>query len=98
MAGIPGADRQFIANPENTSVSTMVGDMATLNLQMLHMLGEVMPAGAMTNLLAQIALRSQQILEASKISQSREAVTHELRSLTRVPAAPWGAMHNIAAI
>ncbi len=55
---VPGAYRQFIANPENTSISTMVGDMATLNLQMLHMLREAIPAGAMTALLAQIAARS----------------------------------------
>ena len=95
---IPGADRQFIADPENTSVSTMVGDLATLNLQLLHTLQAVVPEGAMRNLAAQIGVRSQQILEASKVSQSREAATRELRPLTRVPVAPWGEAHNIATI
>ena len=97
-APIPGADRQFIADPENTSVSTMVGDLATLNLQILHALQAAVPDGAMTALAGQIAARSQQILDASKVSQSREAATRELRPLTRVPVAPWGVAHNIANI
>ena len=76
----------------------MVGDLATLNLQLLHTIQAVVPEGAMRNLAAQIGVRSQQILEASKVSQSREAATRELRPLTRVPAAPWGVGHNIANI
>ena len=87
---IPGADRQFIADPENTSVSTMVGDLATLNLQLLHTIQAVVPEGAMRNLAAQIGVRSQQILEASKVSQSREAATRELRPLTRGSCSPMG--------
>ena len=97
-APVPGADRQFIADPENASAATQMGDMATINLQMLHMLETVIPAGAMTNLAAQVTLRCQQVLEASKVSQSREAATRELRPLTKVPVAPWGITVNIAPI
>ena len=99
-ARIPGADRQFIANVEDASAATQMGDMATLNLQRLHILQEAnaIPAGAMTALAVQVQARSQQVLDASKVSQSREAATRELRPLTRVPVAPWGVHNNIAAI
>ena len=95
---IPGAGRQFIANPENASNATMMGDMATLNLQILHLLNTVVDDGANRDLVAQATLRSQQVLDASVISQARESATRELRPLTRLPDAPWGNIRNIAAI
>ena len=92
-----GGARQFIADPEATCLSTMVGDMAALNLQLIHAIDGVIPAGGravINNILAQ----SRNILAASNVSQAREQATRELRPITRVPAAAWGAAANIANI
>ena len=97
MAGAPGADHAFVEDIENASFSTMMADMATLNLQILHAMGNGIPEGNRA-FAAEIGARSQRILDASKVSQSREASTRELRPLTKVPAVPWGnqdQIHNI---
>ena len=48
MAGIPpnfGGKRQFLANPKATELSTVVGDMAALQLQLIDALeGAISPA------------------------------------------------------
>ena len=95
---IPGAGRQFIADPGNASGATQMGDMATINLQILHLLNTVVEDGDNKDLVVQATARVQQILEASTISQARESATRELRPLTRLPAAPWGVTRNIANI
>ena len=91
-------DRQFIADPGNASGATQMGDMAAINLRILHLLNTVVEEGANKALIVQATARTQQILEASKISQARESATRELRPLTRLPALPWGNTHNIANI
>lgn len=95
---IPGADRQFIADPGNASGATQMGDLAAINLQMLHLLNTVLPDGPNKAMVVQATARTNQILEASKISQARESATRELRPLTRLPDAPWGVTRNIAHI
>ena len=92
-----GGARQFIADPETTCLSTMVGDMAALNLQLIHALGNAVPDAGRA-VVANIAAQTRQILAASEISQAREQATRELRPITRVPAAAWGAGANIANI
>jgi hypothetical protein len=104
MAGNPppnfGGNRQFIADPLTTGLSTSVGDAAANQLQMLHLLRAVLPDGMAGNqaLFDQIAAQSRQILEASNASQTREQSTRELRPITRVPLVAWGATVNIAPI
>ena len=93
-----GGDRRFLVDPQATSLSTMVGDMAALNLQLIHTLEGVIPAGAKTALANRIADQTRQILAASTVSQTRETATRELKPITRVPAAPWGIGHNVANI
>ena len=95
---IPGADRQFIADPGNATGATQMGDLATINLHILHLLNTVVEEGANKALIVQATARTQQILEASKISQARESSTRELRPLTRLPDVQWGDRRNIANI
>ena len=92
-----GGARQFLADPETTCLSTMVGDMAALNLQLIHALGNAIPAAA-RGVVDNITARSRLVLAASNISQAREQATRELRPITRVPAAAWGIIANIANI
>ena len=95
---IPGAGWQFIADPDNASAASQMSDMATLNLQMLHIVRAGLQDDGLIALADQVAARSQQVLDASKVSHSREAATRELKPLTRVPHAPWGPSTNIAQI
>ena len=92
-----GAGRQFLADPNATGLSTIVGDMAAMQLQLIHALEEVIPddARAAVN---NIAAHARQALAASNVSQAREQATRELRPLTRLPAAEWGVHVNIANI
>jgi len=92
-----GAGRQFLADPNATGLSTIVGDMAAMQLQLIHALEEVIPddARAAVN---NIAAHARQALAASNVSQAREQATRELRPLTRLPAAQWGINVNIANI
>ena len=92
-----GGYRQFLANPEATGLSTAVGDMAALQLQLIHALNAVIPAGA-RNLCDDIAAHARQVLAASDVNKQREQSTRELTPITRVPVAPYGANANIAAI
>ena len=50
MAAAPpdnmGGNRQFLADPEAPGLSTAVGDMAALQLQLKHALEGVIPAAA----------------------------------------------------
>ena len=92
-----GGIRQFLADPEATGLSTAVGDMAALQLQLIHALNAVIPAGA-RNLCDDIAAHARQILAASDVNKQREQSTRELTPITRVPVAPYGANANIAAI
>jgi len=101
MAGIPpadfGGDREFLDDPQATGLSTTVGDMAALNLQVLHLLQEVVGDDAQGRVVA-IAAQLRQTLAASNASQAREQQTRELQPVTRVPAAAFGATIQIANI
>ena len=92
-----GGDRQFLVDPEATGLSTVVGDMAALNLQLIHALGDAVPADNRP-LVANIAARTRQLLAASNASQGREQATRELRPITRIPDDPYGDHVNVANI
>ena len=93
-----GGDRQFLADPEAASLSTVVGDMAALQLQLVHALDAIIPAGNARNIMDAMTLRARQLLAASNVSQQREKSTRELTPITRLPAVPYGNNANIAAI
>ena len=97
MAGRPppdfGGDRQFIVDPQATGISTVVGDMAALSLQLIHILRDVVPDDSRA-LVDGIAAQTRQVLAASNASHNREQSTRELRPVTRVPVAAYGANHN----
>ena len=101
MAGNPPADfggnRDYIVNPDNTGMSTALGDMASLSLHLIHVLGDAIPAAnrAQVNV---IAARTRQVLAASNASQAREQATRELRPITQVPDVNYGDHVNIANI
>jgi hypothetical protein len=92
-----GGDRQFAEDPETAGISTVVGDLAALNLQLIHALTDVIPDGARA-LVNEIANRNRQAIAASNASHGREQATRELRPITRVPDAPFGVAVNIANI
>jgi hypothetical protein len=102
MAGAPpphfGGDRQFMADPQATGLSTMVGDMAAINLQLMHMMRHRFDDDAERAAIDALAVGTRDILAASNTSHAREASTRELRPITRVPDDEWGNAVNIAVI
>ena len=100
-AGAPpaafGGGRAFLDDPEQASQAKVVGDLAALNLQLIHFLGRLAPAGDQ-RFIDDIADRTRLLVAASDASQQREQNTRELQPVTQVPAAGWGANVNIANI
>ncbi len=92
-----GGDRQFIVELEAAGLSAMVGDIAALNLQLIHVLEGVIPDGARA-LVNNIAAQFRVVLAASNVVQAREQAARGFRPITRVPDAPWGTNNNIANI
>jgi len=94
-----GGDRVLIQDPERADLSTALGDMAALNLRLLHILetADLIPA-AQQPLLAGVAEGARAALATANASRVRETNTRVLRPLTRVPAAPYGAVGNVANI
>jgi hypothetical protein len=101
MAGRPPADfggaRNFIPDPNTSGSSSAIGDMAALNLQMLHLFRAMVPDGS-EGLADAIAERARVVMAASDVGQSREQSTRELQPITRVPNVAWGATNNIGTI
>ena len=67
-----GGNRQFLADPDNASLATVVGDMAAMNLQLLHALDGIIPGGAGGNprlITNALTLRARQLLAASNVNQ-----------------------------
>ena len=81
MAAMPipdamGGNRQFIADSNNTNISSAVGDMAALNLQLIHCMAEAVDdgaAGAACRLTINIIADDlKRVLAASDVSKTRE--------------------------
>ena len=90
MAAIPpehGGARVSFDNVEQAGLSTMVGDMAAMNLRLLHLLADDAIPNADRVHLDAIRVHSRQVLAASNICKQREQAICELRPITRVPAA-----------
>jgi len=100
-AGAPpdafGGNRQFIADPDATGLSTVVGDLAALNLQMAHFMRANAHADDIA-MIDRIADRTRQVLAASNASHAREASTRELQPVTQVPERQFGNQANVANI
>ena len=100
-AGDPGAafggDRQFAADPENAGLPVLLGDMAALNLQMAHFMRHGAEDADKVRI-DLMAARTRRVLAASTASAARESATRELQPVTRVPAAPYGVVEDIANI
>ena len=93
MAGAPppewGGNREFLNDPQMACLSTMMGDMAAMNLQCLHVLGaDVVGPGRV--ILDRMAATARQVLEASTASRGREQSTREMRPISVVPVPQWG--------
>ena len=106
MADIPpehGGARVFFNDPDQAGLSTMVGDMAAMNLRLIHLLADDAVPNANRVHLDAIRVHSRQVLAASDVCKLREQATRELRPVTRVPVPQWGnnvaianiRMHNI---
>ncbi len=102
MAGpIPanfGGDRQFADNPENAGLATTVGDLTALLLQNLFLQRAAAADDAARTAIDAQAARVRRTLQASEASRTREANIRELQPVTRVPAAPYGAIEDVANI
>jgi hypothetical protein len=92
-----GGDREFLDDPAQASAAKIQGDLAALNLQLLHVLRGVAHDDDQP-LLDGIAEQNRLLMAASDASQVREQNTRELQPVTRVPGANWGANNNIANI
>ena len=101
MAAIPpdhGGARVFFDDPEQAGLSTMVGDMAAINLRLLHLMDEAAVPVANRGAVDALRVHARQILAASDICKQREQDTRELRPITRVPVPAWGNNENIGNI
>ena len=93
-----GGARVFFADPEQTGLSTMVGDMAAMNLRLLHLMDEAAVPADNRAAIDVIRVHARRVLAASDIYKQREQDTRELRPITRVPVPQWGANENIGPI
>ena len=101
MAAIPpafGGDRQFLDDPENAGLPTAIGDLAALLLRNLHVQREAAANDADRNAIDAEAAIARRVLAATNASQTRETNIRELQPVTRVPAAPYGIIVDVANI
>ena len=92
-----GGGREFLDDPDQASQAKVVGDLAALNLQLIHLMRRNVHADD-AGLVDGIAEQTRLLVAASDRSQIREQNTRELQPVTQVPAANWGANNNIANI
>jgi len=100
MAGIPaefGGDRNLIAEPDNAGTATAIGDLAALNLRLLHVLTPTLQAAGLIAERDALAVGLRNALATANASQSRESSTRELRPMSRIPGA-WGLTNNLAGV
>ncbi len=92
-----GGDREFLDDPDQASQAKVVGDLAALNLQLIHIMGNLVHDDDQA-IIDGIAEQTRLLVTAADRSQRREQNTRELQPVTQVPAANWGANNNIANI
>ena len=95
---VHGGNRVFFNDVEQAGLSTMVGDMAAMNLRLFHLLADDTVPAAQRPHLEDMRIHSRRILDASNLCKTREQATRELRPITRVPVPAWGPTIAIANI
>lgn len=98
MAAIPdnfGGNRAFLDDPLQAGSASVIGDMAALNLQLLHLTrAQVGPAEA-----DRMAANLRNVLAAAEAQKAREFATRELQPMSTIPGAGgYGATNNLAGI
>ena len=89
MGDIPadrGGNRVFFNDVNQVGVSTMIGDLAAMNLHLVHCLADAAIPNANAAHIDALIAHNQRILDASDICKAREAATRELKPVTRLPA------------
>ena len=81
-----GCEREFLNNPAQASAARIQGNLAAMNLQLLHVLRGVAHNDDQT-LLDGIAEQNRLLMAASDASQVREQKTRELQPVAQVPGA-----------
>ena len=92
-----GAGHDFLVDPQDAGLSTVVRDMAAINLQLLHFVRNTAHADDRPAI-EQIADRVRHTLVASTAAQARERATRELQPITRVPQTDDGVLDVVANI
>jgi len=101
MAAIPpafGGDRRFLDDQDNAGLPTAIGDLAALLLRNLHVQREAADNDADRAQFDAEAAIARRVLAATNASQTRETNIRELQPVTRVPAAPYGNIVDVANI
>jgi len=100
MAGIPAdwaGGREFLADPARAGTAHALGDMAAINLQLLHLLGPVMGDG-LAGERDRLAGALRNALTAAEAFKVRENSTRELQPMNTIPVADYGPTANLAGI
>ena len=100
-AGPPDAafagDHEFLDDPDDAGISTIVRDMAAVNLQLLHYVRANAHDDDVDDI-ENIARNVRRALDAGTATQARERATRELQPITRVPVNAYGVVNNVANI
>jgi hypothetical protein len=101
MAAIPanfGGDREFLPDPDRAGTAAALGDMAAINLQLLHVLQPVFAADGLEAERTRLAGILRNTLQAADAFKARENSTREVRPMNNIPAVDFGATNNLAGI
>ncbi len=100
MAAIPpnfGGDHEFLEDPLDTGTGAAIGDLAALNLQMLHILQPILGPGLEAERV-RLAEGYRNALAAAEAFNARENSTRELQPMSRIPNANYGNVNTLAGI
>jgi hypothetical protein len=99
MAGIPAGfagDRNLLADPQTANTAAALGDIAAVNLQVLHHLQATLTAaGVNAAEVDRLRVGLSNAMQAANTFAARESSTRELRPMCQIPNA-WGAVGNLA--
>ena len=100
MAAIPaefGGGRVFLDDPDRAGSATALGDMAAVNLQLLHLLGNHIGDGFRADR-DRLAGAMRNALQAANAHKTRESSTRELQTMNAIPDGDYGATTNLGGI
>ena len=97
-----GGDRVFIADANDTNISSAVGDTSAAFLQFVHLMAPQIDAGAdgvaRRLTVNRIVDDLKRVMTASDVSKTRERSVRELKPVTTLPAVEYGVAVNTANI